>query len=95
MFCTERSVNTFKDLESKSSTYVRYASSVNDGTLDVFLEKGTAQRSATKILSCEVELITQEVVEVGHCQVTEKKILEPWILEAKNSKSAETFVKQI
>ena len=30
VFCTKRNVNTFKDLESKSSTYVRYASSVDD-----------------------------------------------------------------
>ena len=39
--------------------------------------------SATKTLSDKVGLITKEVVEVCHCQVTEKKFLEPWNLEAK------------
>ena len=35
--CTGKSVNIFKDLELKNSIYVRYAFSVDDCTLGVFL----------------------------------------------------------
>ena len=38
--CTKRIVSIFKGLELKNSIYVRYAFSVDDCTLDVFLEKG-------------------------------------------------------
>ena len=38
--CTKRIASIFKDLELKNSIYVRYAFSVDDYTLGVFLEKG-------------------------------------------------------
>ena len=38
--CTKRIASIFKDLEWKNSIYVRYAFSVDDCTLGLFLEKG-------------------------------------------------------
>ena len=38
--CTKRIASIFKDLELKNSIYVRYAFSVDECTLGLFLEKG-------------------------------------------------------
>ena len=39
VYCTKRIASIFKDLELKNSIYVRYAFSVDDCTLGIFLEK--------------------------------------------------------
>ena len=72
--CTKRIVSIFKGLELKNSTYVRYACSVDDRTLGVFLGKRPAQRSATTCIG----LITK-----GLEDNTTEELLEPGSSEAK------------